>query len=114
VGSASPLLKRVGAGPRRRPGPRWRVIQPTTTPGSRTNKGFFRGCIRAKAVSEGLKKFVGNPESPYHGPDSLLPGHTICRGTRDPGKEILDVTAGSAPRKDIFINVHFRHIRGNS
>jgi mannonate dehydratase len=59
---------------------------------------------------DGLKKFVGIQESPYH-------GLNFCQGTvsemlQDPGKEIYDVIRYFGNRKKIF-NVHFRNIRGH-
>lgn len=77
-------------------------------PGMPPGKGF-RGVNRVLGTVEGLKKFVGIHESPYH-------GLNFCQGTvsemlNDPAKEIFDVIRYFGLRKKIF-NVHFRNIRG--
>ena len=58
---------------------------------------------------DGLKRFVGMHESPYH-------GLNFCQGTVSedlyhPNDEIADVIRWFGSRKKIF-NVHFRNIRG--
>jgi mannonate dehydratase len=75
---------------------------PYTPPG-------FMGVQRVMGNVEGMKKYVGLHESPYH-------GLNFCQGTisemlDDPGKEILDVIRWFGSREKIF-NVHFRNIRG--
>ncbi len=75
---------------------------PYTPPG-------YLGVTRVLGTPEGLKKFVGMHESPYH-------GLNFCQGTvsemlDSPGEEIYDVIRWFGERKKIF-NVHFRNIRG--
>ena len=75
---------------------------PYTPPG-------YRGVTRVLGTVEGLKKFVGMRESPYH-------GLNFCQGTvaemlDDPKNEINDVIRWFGQRGKIF-NVHFRNIRG--
>ncbi len=70
----------------------------------------YQGVDRVLGTVNGLKKFVGIKESPYH-------GLNFCQGTvsemlNDPGKEILDVIRYFGSRNKIF-NVHFRNIRGH-
>jgi mannonate dehydratase len=69
----------------------------------------FQGVDLVLGTVEGLKKFVGLRESPYH-------GLNFCQGTisemlEDPRRAILDVIRWFGARKKIF-NVHFRNIRG--
>ncbi len=69
----------------------------------------FRGVHTVLGSPDGLKKFVGLHESPYH-------GLNFCQGTisemlKDPNKEIHDVIRYFGTRKKIF-NVHFRNIHG--
>jgi mannonate dehydratase len=75
---------------------------PPTPPG-------FQGVDSVLGTVEGLKKFVGIRESPYH-------GLNFCQGTiasmlADPPREIFDVIRWFGTRKKIF-NVHFRNIHG--
>ena len=69
----------------------------------------FRGVDRVLGSVEGLKRFVGLHDSPYH-------GLNFCQGTVSemldrPGEEIYDVIRYFGSRKRIF-NVHFRNIHG--
>jgi mannonate dehydratase len=69
----------------------------------------FRGVHTVLGSPDGLKKFVGLHESPYH-------GLNFCQGTisemlKDPNKEIHDIIRYFGTRKKIF-NVHFRNIHG--
>ncbi|MEO1103252.1 MAG: mannonate dehydratase [Pseudomonadota bacterium] len=75
---------------------------PYTPPG-------YKGVTRVLGTVEGLKKFVGMCENPYH-------GLNFCQGTvgemlDDPATEIFDVIRWFGTRKKLF-NVHFRNIRG--
>jgi mannonate dehydratase len=75
---------------------------PFTPPG-------YRGVTRVLGTVDGLKRFVGMRESPYH-------GLNFCQGTiaemlDDPAAEIADVIRWFGRRDKIF-NVHFRNIRG--
>jgi mannonate dehydratase len=69
----------------------------------------FRGVDAVLGTVEGLKRFVGIKESPYH-------GLNFCQGTisemlRKPGEEIYEVIRWFGMRGKIF-NIHFRNIRG--
>ena len=69
----------------------------------------YRGVDRVLGTVDGIKKFCGLADSPYH-------GLNFCQGTmsemlEDPGREILDVIRYFGERKKIFM-VHFRNIRG--
>jgi mannonate dehydratase len=75
---------------------------PPTPPG-------FRGIDGVLGTVEGLKRFVGIAESPYH-------GLNFCQGTvaqmlANPAQDIFEVIRWFGSRKKIF-NVHFRNIRG--
>jgi len=77
-------------------------------PGMPPGKGY-RGVETVLGSLEGLKRFVGMHESPWH-------GLNFCQGTvsemfMDPRTEILDAIRWFGQRKKIF-NVHFRNIRG--
>jgi mannonate dehydratase len=77
-------------------------------PGMPIGKGW-RGVETVLGSVEGLKRFVGIEESPYH-------GLNFCQGTvsemlAHPGKEIYDVIRWFGSRGKIF-NVHFRNIKG--
>ena len=69
----------------------------------------YRGVARVMGTVDGLKKFIGMHESPYH-------GLNFCQGTvsemlEKPGEEIYDMIRYFGERKKIF-NVHFRNIKG--
>ena len=75
---------------------------PYTPPG-------YKGVTRVLGTVEGLRRFVGMHESPYH-------GLNFCQGTvaemlDDPRREIDDVIRWFGTRGKLF-NVHFRNIRG--
>lgn len=67
------------------------------------------GVNRVLGSVEGLKRFIGIADSPYH-------GLNFCQGTvsemlKDPGSEIFDVIRYFGKRNRIAM-VHFRNIRG--
>ena len=69
----------------------------------------FQGVDQVLGTIEGLKRFEGIHESPYH-------GFNLCLGTtaemlQDPAKEIHDVIRYFGARKKLF-NIHFRNIHG--
>jgi len=73
-------------------------------------KSGYMGVDRVLGTVDGLKKFVGIQESPYH-------GLNFCQGTVSedlyhPNDELPDVVRWFGTRKKIF-NVHFRNIRGH-
>jgi len=77
-------------------------------PGMPGDRGY-RGVQTVLGSVDGLKRFVGIRESPYH-------GLNFCQGTvsemlEDPGREIFDVIRYFGRRGKIF-NVHFRNIQG--
>ena len=77
-------------------------------PGMPRGKGF-QGVETVLGSVDGLKRFVGIAESPYH-------GLNFCQGSvsemlEKPGEQIFDVIRWFGTRKKIF-NVHFRNIRG--
>ncbi len=70
----------------------------------------YQGVTRVLGTVDGLKKFIGIRESPYH-------GLNFCQGTvsemlADPSREIYDVIRYFGSRNKI-VNVHFRNIRGH-
>ncbi|MBS0364340.1 MAG: mannonate dehydratase [Proteobacteria bacterium] len=71
--------------------------------------GGYHGVPRVLGTVEGLQRFVGIQESPYH-------GLAFCQGTisedlRNPGQQIYEVIRWFGERKKIFL-VHFRNVRG--
>jgi mannonate dehydratase len=78
-------------------------------PGMPRGKGF-QGVETVLGNVDGLKRFVGIAESPFH-------GLNFCQGTvaemlEKPGEQIFDVIRWFGTRKKIF-NVHFRNIHGH-
>ncbi len=69
----------------------------------------FQGIVRVLGTVDGLKKFVGIQESPYHGLNLCI--GTVAEMLQDPRHEILDVVRYFGQRGKIF-NIHFRNIRG--
>ena len=69
----------------------------------------YQGVNRVLGTVDGLKKFIGIRESPYHGLNFCQ--GTISEALPNPGMEIFDVIRYFGTRKKIF-NVHFRNIRG--
>jgi mannonate dehydratase len=70
----------------------------------------YQGIDAVLGTVDGLKRFVGIHESPYH-------GINFCQGTvsealADPATQIFDVIRWFGTRRKIF-NVHFRNIRGH-
>jgi mannonate dehydratase len=70
----------------------------------------YQGIDAVLGTVDGLKRFVGIHESPYH-------GLNFCQGTvsealPDPSIQIFDVIRWFGTRRKIF-NVHFRNIRGH-
>jgi mannonate dehydratase len=70
----------------------------------------YQGISAVLGTVDGLKRFVGIKESPYH-------GLNFCQGTvsemlADPGAQIFDVIRWFGSRRKIF-NIHFRNIRGH-
>jgi mannonate dehydratase len=77
-------------------------------PGMPRGKGF-QGVDTVLGSVDGLKRFVGIAESPFH-------GLNFCQGSvaemlERPGEQIFDVIRWFGTRKKIF-NVHFRNIHG--
>jgi mannonate dehydratase len=70
----------------------------------------FRGVHRVLGSVDGLKRFVGIRESPYHGLNFCQ--GTVCEMLDRPGQQIYDVIRYFGERKKIF-NVHFRNIKGH-
>ena len=69
----------------------------------------YQGVVRVLGTPDGLYKFMGIQESPYH-------GFNLCLGTtaemlEDPATEIHDVVRRIGGEKKLF-NIHFRNIRG--
>ena len=69
----------------------------------------YQGVARVLGTPEGLYKFMGIQESPYH-------GFNLCLGTtsemlQDPATQIHDVIRRIGGAGKIF-NIHFRNIRG--
>ncbi|WP_376098775.1 mannonate dehydratase [Roseomonas sp. CCTCC AB2023176] len=75
---------------------------PYTPPG-------FRGVTRVLGTVEGLKRFVGLRESPYHGLNFCI--GTVGEMLDDPAREVGDVIRWFGERGKLF-NIHFRNIRG--
>ena len=77
-------------------------------PGMPRGKGF-QGVDTVLGSVDGLKRFVGIADSPFH-------GLNFCQGSvaemlERPGEQIFDVIRWFGTRKKIF-NVHFRNIHG--
>lgn len=69
----------------------------------------FTGVARVLGTVEGLERFVGIRESPYHGLNLCL--GTTAEMLQDPAEQIHDVIRSFGSRNKIF-NIHFRNIRG--
>lgn len=69
----------------------------------------YQGIVRVLGTPEGLFKFVGIQDSPYHGLNLCL--GTTAEMLHDPDKEIHDVIRYLGTRRKIF-NIHFRNIFG--
>ncbi len=70
----------------------------------------FQGVVRVLGTVEGLKKFVGIQDSPYHGLNLCI--GTVAEMLADPRGEICEVVRYFGQRGKIF-NIHFRNIRGH-
>ena len=60
-------------------------------------------------VFEGLKRFVGLVDSPYHGFNFCC--GTASEGLENPGEELYEIVRYFGERGKLF-NIHFRNIRG--
>ena len=70
----------------------------------------YQGVNAVLSTPEGLKKFVGIKDSPYHGLNLCI--GTLSEMLMDPGKEVFDHIRWFGTRGKIH-NIHFRNIRGN-
>ena len=75
-----------------------------------TPAGGYQGIDNVLGTVDGLKRFVGINESPYHGLNFCQ--GTICENLPNPTEEIFDVIRWFGSRRKIF-NVHFRNIHGH-
>ena len=74
-----------------------------------TPPGGMYGIDNVLGTVDGLKKFVGLSQSPYHGLNFCV--GTVSEMLQDPRREIVDVVDWFASRGRIF-NIHYRNIRG--
>ena len=70
----------------------------------------YQGVNAVLSTPEGLKRFVGIKDSPYHGLNLCI--GTLSEMLMDPGKEVFDHIRWFGTRGKIH-NIHFRNIRGN-
>jgi mannonate dehydratase len=70
----------------------------------------YQGINAVLSTPEGLKKFVGIQDSPFHGLNLCI--GTLSEMLMDPGKEVFQHITWFGQRNKIF-NIHFRNIKGN-
>jgi len=75
-----------------------------------TPPGGFQGIERLLGNFEGIKKFIGLSESPYHGLNLCL--GSMMENLENPNEEIHEVIRYFGNKKRIF-NIHFRNMIGS-